>query len=245
MNDNLNNEYDLLLYNSRQGLTSLDNIRQLFISLKEQYETFYTGNRIALENYYAEQIKIDCRMASAKTAIDLYINFDQYLLKLKEVITKLDKDVIDPIALFHQQISSIYSESLNSIRQLTINYGEQRNNIEKHKQKYYENCKQVIDKENQLLRTYNKKINELDLEEANDIILKIKSLAENSQEQYKYELIKYNTTIDEMNEKYKKVLSILKSNEESRIFFLKCHFEKFNKTFEDYNISGFDFINVR
>ena len=244
MNDfNINNEYEGLIFTSKQGLTSLSNIKQLFMNLQMHFESFYSEARISLENYYAEQIKIDCRMASAKTAIDLYINFDQYLLKLKEVITKMDKDVIDPISLFHQQVSSIYVESLNDLRQVAITVTDQKRNIERHKQKYYESCKNVIEKESNLLLAYNKKSTEIDLEQANDQILKIKSLAENNQEQYKYELIKFNKCIEEIDEKYYKKVNILKSNEESRIFFLKCHFEKFNKIFEEYNISGFDFIN--
>lgn len=184
-------------------------------------------------------------MACAKTAINVYVNFDEYLVKLKGSISKIDKDVVDPISLFQQQISSIYVDSLNELKNISTTIVEHKRNVDKQKQKYFESCKLVLEKEAQLLATYNtKKTSDFEMNNASDAILKVKSIAENNAEQYKYELIKFNNACDELELKYKKTIEVLKSNEESRIFFLKCHFEKFSKIFEEYTISGFDFTNV-
>lgn len=183
-------------------------------------------------------------MSSAKTAIDLYINFDQYLIKLKDTITKIEKDVVDPITLFQQQITTIYLESLNDLKAISAVVNEQKKMMEKQKQKYHESCKTVIEKETQLLRFFNKKVPDNEMNQANDALLKVKSIAENNSEQYKYELIKFNKIVEDQEKKYKKTMNVMKSNEESRIFFLKCHFEKFSKIFEEFNTSGFDFVNV-
>lgn len=217
----------------------------MFVNIKSYFETFYTQSRISLENYYAEQIKIDCKMSSAKTAVDLYINFDQYLIKLKDTIAKLDKDVVDPINLFQQQISTIYLDSLNDLKQVADITTEQKKILDRQKYKFYESCKIVLDKETQLLRQYyNKKGYESEIELANDEILKYKSISENNLEQYKYEIIKFNSIIEEMDTKYKRLLNILKSNEESRIYFLKCQYDKFVKLFEGFNTNGISFVEV-
>lgn len=158
----------------------------------------------------------------------------------------MDKDIIDPFTLFYQQISSIYSESFLGFKHLVSSSNESRNNIEKIKSRYYESCKLVTEKEAAILKSYSstRRNSELDLNTANDALLKIKSAAEINSEQYKYELIKFNNKIEEIELKYQSSIKVLKSNEESRIFFIKCHLEKFSKLFEEYTIAGFDYINV-
>jgi len=44
--------------------------------------------------------------------------------------------------------------------------------------------------------------------------------------------------------KYFPIIEKLNYNEESRIYFLKCHFEKLAKIIEDYTIGTYDFLNV-
>lgn len=218
----------------------------MFQNIQTHFETFYTETRISLENYYAEQIKIDCRPTSSKATIDLYVNYDDYLVKLRNIIAKLERDVIDPITLFYHQISAIYTESLGDYKYIANSANESKKQIEKSKYKYLESCKLVIDKEYSILKTYssNKRNSDMDLESANDALLKIKSAAENHSEQYKYELIKFNKKAEDYELRYQNIIKVMKTNEESRIFFLKCHLEKFSKIFEEYTISGFDFINV-
>ncbi len=167
-------------------------------------------------------------------------------MKLRNTIAKMEKDIIDPFTLFYQQISSIYSESLNDFKSISVNCNESRLSIEKAKLKYYESCKLVTEKESSILKSYssNKRNSEIDINNANDALLKIKSAAEINSEQYKYELIKFNNKIEELEQRYQNTIKILKSNEESRIFFVKCHLEKFSKIFEEYTIAGFDYINV-
>lgn len=158
----------------------------------------------------------------------------------------MEKDIIDPFTLFYQQISSIYSESLNEFKVLANNSNESRISIEKAKAKYYDSCKLVTEKESLILKSYSssRRSSDLDINNANDALLKIKSAAEINSEQYKYELIKFNNKIEEIEQKYQNNIKILKSNEESRVFFVKCHLEKFSKIFEEYTIAGFDYINV-
>lgn len=199
-----------------------------------------------MENFYADQIKVDCRSSSSKSLIEFYINFEEYLVRLKELISTLEKKVLDPVALFKSQISSIYLESLNDFKSLVTQTQDNKKNIEKQKGKFYDSCKAVLEKEHEFMTSYTKqsKSSDYDIKIANDVLLKYKSIAENNCEIYKYEIQKFNQTIDENELQYKKLIGVLKSNEESRIFFLKCHVEKFSKIFEEYIIGGFNFINV-
>lgn len=61
---------------------------------------------------------------------------------------------------------------------------------------------------------------------------------------YKYELNKSNKVLDENEKLYFSLLNKIRSNEESKIFFIKCHMEKFAKIFFDLSIILQEFYNV-
>ena len=61
---------------------------------------------------------------------------------------------------------------------------------------------------------------------------------------YKYELNKANKVLDENEKLYSTLLNKIRSNEESKIFFIKCHMEKFAKIFFDLSIILQEFYNV-
>jgi hypothetical protein len=124
---------------------------------------------------------------------------------------------------------------------------EAKKNLEKKKLKYYESCKLIVEHEKSVCRTFSGKINSTDEEinNANDLLLKIKSQAENSGQLYKYEISTLNKVYDDNEEKYKKVLHKMEITEENRIHFIKSNMEKFSKLFEEFTLSAFDFLNVK
>jgi hypothetical protein len=119
--------------------------------------------------------------------------------------------------------------------------------LEKKKTKYYESCKMVLDHEKNVVKTFSGKINTSDEEinNAHDLLLKYKSQSENYGQMYRYEISKHNKILDDNEDKYNTVFDKIKSNEESRIFFIKCNMEKFSKTYEEFSICSFDFLNVK
>lgn len=61
---------------------------------------------------------------------------------------------------------------------------------------------------------------------------------------YKYELNKANKVLEENEKLYFELLNKIKSNEESKIFFIKIHMEKFSKIFFDLSNFTQEFYNV-
>ncbi len=61
---------------------------------------------------------------------------------------------------------------------------------------------------------------------------------------YKYELNKANKVLEENEKLYFELLSKIKSNEESKIFFIKIHMEKFANIFFDLSSILNEFYNV-
>ncbi len=90
--------------------------------------------------------------------------------------------------------------------------------------KYYESCKVVSEQEKNVCKTFYGKIINTDdeLTIAHDSLLKFRSQADNLAQMYKYELSKHNRILEENEKKYNEIWDKLKTNEESRIFFVRC-----------------------
>lgn len=159
----------------------------------------------------------------------------------------MEKEVLDPITLFQQQVSTIYLEGLDDFRQIVNSTQEYKKNLDKQKFRFYESSKIVEAQELNLNYSSNTNTNFLiddELKGANDVLLKYRSIAENNSEIYKYEVQKYNKLIAENEDKYNRIVNVLQNNEESRIFFIKTSIEKFMKIYEGSIVAGFDLINV-
>ncbi len=87
--------------------------------------------------------------------------------------------------------------------------------------------------------------NDEEINTAHDNLLRIRSQSENFAQFYKYELLNVNKVLEENEKKYAIVMDKFKTNEESRIYFLKCSMEKFAKIFEEFSVSTFEFLNVK
>lgn len=71
----------------------------------------------------------------------------------------------------------------------------------------------------------------------------MRSTAENNCQVYKMELNKTNKIFEENEKKYYPIIEKVKLTEENRISFVKFHFEKFGKIFEEFNSSSNDLSN--
>jgi hypothetical protein len=130
-----------------------------------------------------------------------------------------------------------------------------KKNLEKIKSKYYESCGIVQEQERIVCQNFSGKMNnneddeddedEDEINSAHDNLLKLKSQSDNLAQLYRYEISNVNKILEENRKKYSQIMEKIRSNEESRIFFLKSSMEKFSKIYEEFTISTFDFLNVK
>ena len=88
------------------------------------------------------------------------------------------------------------------------------------------------------------KSNTNQFEKTHDTLLKYKGQKESSGMLYNYELNKVNKILEENEKYYNDLMSKIKGNEESKIFFIKCHMEKYAKIIKEYNNISEEFHNV-
>ena len=130
-----------------------------------------------------------------------------------------------------------------------------KKNLEKIKSKYYESCRIVQEQERIVCKSFSGKMNnnedqdeeedEDEINSAHDNLLKLKGQSDNLAQLYRYEISNVNKILEDNRKKYSQVMEKIRSNEESRIFFLKSSMEKFSKLYEEFTISTFDFLNVK
>jgi hypothetical protein len=87
-------------------------------------------------------------------------------------------------------------------------------------------------------------LNSNHFEKTHDTLLKFKSQKENLSTIYKYELNKANKILQENEKLYFELWSKIKSNEQSKIFFIKIHMEKFSNIFYDLSNITQEFYKV-
>lgn len=117
------------------------------------------------------------------------------------------------------------------------------------KRRYFEACKHAQEQEAVFIKTISNREKNLcsdeELNKANDSLLMLRSISETRSQEYKQEILKTNKIYEANEKRYFPVIEKLNYNEESRIFFLKCHFERLSKIIEDFTISTYDFLNVK
>lgn len=124
---------------------------------------------------------------------------------------------------------------------------EAKKNLEKIRQKYYESCRIVQEQEKLACKGISGKLmsNNNQFEKTHDLLLKYKGQKESSGMLYNYELNKVNKILEENEKYYNDLMAKVRSNEESKIFFIKCHMEKYAKIIKEYNGVLDEFQNVK
>jgi hypothetical protein len=47
---------------------------------------------------------------------EFYRNYEDYMIKLKNTLSKFNKDIVDPLGIFHINLCSIFSECLEELK---------------------------------------------------------------------------------------------------------------------------------
>ena len=81
----------------------------------------------SIEIFFEEQIKIDTKSSLSKNLIEYYRNYEDFTIKSKNTlqyiykiikISKLYKDIIEPVDLFKNNLSSIFEECQLEMKQV-------------------------------------------------------------------------------------------------------------------------------
>ncbi len=129
---NLNTEYENLNKFSKHGTTTvnyiflnrffkLSNLSMFFKTLHKYTDLLCINSKKSMENIFNDMIKYDSRSTLSRNFFEFYRNFESFISKLKGILNKLDKDIIDPLNLFNKHINGKYIECISDFKSVRIN----------------------------------------------------------------------------------------------------------------------------
>jgi len=151
----------------------------------------------------------------------IFLNkFSESLLKSKELFIEFSNVMIEPINIYHNNLTKIYANFLDDFNNLSKNIFENNKIFLSKKNEYFEICKIL------------ENLKESNENDENKIkIKKIENQKEKILNEYKYEHNKFNLFLDNKNLFYIELYEKYYKNEEGRIIFLKENFNKSLKYF--------------
>lgn len=150
----------------------------------------------------------------------------------------MEKDIIEPIKIFHENINTVFHDSIKEFKGVKNSFLDRKMHLESVRQRYLDACLEFEKEEKAiLLQPSQFGRSSYQSNEAQNKMLVLKSKMDTYMESYKYEINVFNRANEENNVRYMKAIEMYKSNEESRIYFIKCILEKFYRI--DLEINNF------
>ena len=173
----------------------------------------------------------------------IYEAFKTSLKNIKNIMNKIQKDLIEPINLFINEQNKLYQNSDKSIKEIIKKYKEHKIMLEYAKNKYYKTSYEIKkNKSNAILSQYSFKNEEFDNTFAIDI--QNKMIAKNYENIYKCEIKRYNSFVSEIKKDYNEIKKNIEFSEEKRIFFIKGNLDKFKLFIEGINNELLNFVKT-
>ena len=165
-----------------------------------------------------------------------------YFLSIMEnsgnLMNRIVNDIISPLEQFLETQTSIYKDNLSRLGNLIGNYNKCKTLLNYSKNNYYYSSNEYykFKNKNQGLIHLNKDLI--------DKSIQMKSKVNANELLYKYEVEKYNIIISKFNVLYKQLNDDVKSNEESRISFLKATIDRFKIIYEEFTTGLVNYKNI-
>jgi hypothetical protein len=132
---------------------------------------------------FNDMMKYDNKSSLSKNFFEFYRNYENHMLKLRNILNKLNNDIIEPVNLFSKHLTGKYTESLAEFKNVIGSTYEYKKVLEKSKYKYFDSCKLAVEQEKLVLKVMSDREKNLatddEISHAHDILFKLRSQAEN------------------------------------------------------------------
>ena len=231
-NLNFNLESDLLSNNSELCFNELEKMTDFF-------KTFITTHQEEVQSFQ-KKLNPDNKKTTLHPSIlltnliGIYNYFQEYINNIKTLMNKINNELINPLKEFSSEQLKIYEENINKIKDINENYKEYKDLLDYTKNNYYKISYHA--KNSDLYLKSNPKFKgEHNKDDSADLLLIDKMMAKNSELFYKYELLRYNKNINDINTQYNDIIAKIQMAEKSRIYFIKSSVYKYKNFMGQYN----------
>ena len=230
-------EVDAIKSKSQKSVNELRGLSNFFKIFTQTYQEEVKQFEDRLKEHEDKFKNIDDSILSANL-VGIYDCFKQCNQNTQNLMTKITNELISPLEVFRNTQFTIYQNNIDALREVNGIYKENLDLLEMAKQNYYQ-ASDVVKKENQ-----GKKLFFTESKNTQDTNIANHMKAKNYEVIYRYELDKYNNSISNVNEIYKKIHSKIQLADKSRIMFIKTSFDKYRTYMEEYINNIKDFLKV-
>ena len=219
-----------------------------FQKLTNFFNTFISTHQEEVESFQ-KKINISKNQAIIHPSIllsnlsGIFSFYQDYINNIKDLMTKINNELINPLTEFSNEQNIIYEENLSKLKDISIKYNKYKDLLNYAKNSYYNISKEVKEKEMEIGNNP-KSRGKKDKNNTKDLLLKDKMRAKSEEFLYKYELMRYNKNISEINNQYNDIISKIKRAEKSRIYFIKASMDKYRNFIGLYNKYINEFIVI-
>lgn len=230
---NLTSEYNNLSNSSKAGLSTLTNFLSFLKSVHKHSEQFVINTKKTLDTFISQFFRDDLKTSLSIHCFEFYRAVSSHYATIISQNSKLNNELIEPLAEYISHINSQSISALNEFKELLIEINNQKKKCDQAKKNYFDSSKAAEEQEKFVIRSIeNKEQNkggDSEISQSHDLLVNLRSVAEENCQKYKTELQKTNQLYEDKNKKYFPILEKIKNYEESKIFFLKFHFDKINR----------------
>ncbi len=229
----LDQEITMIKNNSSKSISELKNFSLFFkifsTSFMDQINSL--NDKITLYNEKNNSIVNQSLLSTNLNSI--VDNFKQFNNNSKNLITRIQNELINTLEVFTNTQINIYQENNDELNNLYLNYNNNKKILLNSKNNYYKTFynskKQEVEQQKKIKEGIN--INEEEI----DMLVKDKMEAKHNEIIYKLEIDKFNKGIDLLENDYTKIKNKMEFAEQSRITFIKTSFDKYKKFWNNYS----------
>lgn len=228
----LDQEIATMKDNSDKSIAELKSFSLFFKIFSTSFREQVNSIKEKLGLYTQKNIEIINQSLLSTNLNSIADNFNIFNDNSKNLITKIQNELINTLEEFTNDQMNIYQENNEELNKLYLNYNVNRKIFLNSKNNYYKSFYNAKKLEIEQAKKMEENININ--EEEMDMLTKDKMEAKNYETIYKYELEKYNKIVDIIGDNYSKIKDKMETAEKSRITFIKTSFDKYKKFWNNY-----------
>ena len=223
-----------------------DSVNAKFISFFRVFtqsgEKFLSKSKKSMEEFCYEVNKEEYFPSTLNKSINtLFLELKQILDKFQNVISNIEKDIINKIIEFDKNYKINFKNSINNLTNLNDYLSDNKNKLEKVKYNYFESCKQVQDYDKKYISGKNKEnIKEDEYAKITEQFQKLKETSKNKKVNYRIEVTKFNDLLLSNENYYIDIINEISKQEEERNQFYTNIFLSLNNYLNQYNSEAKD-----
>ena len=175
----------------------------------------------SLDDFFIELQKEDDTTTLIASFTNFYNTYSKFLTNIKKSFNKIDENLGENLANYEKEYHLKNDEVLAGLTKISITLNENKAQLEKVKNKYFDACKDLTDADNKLNSYYYKsrKVNDEEIMKLTEKKIKAREILNEKRRLYSIELKNFNSLIDENESNYLCITAMCQNSQNDKILY--------------------------